>query len=343
MRLKYVGENERVHENGSVYRNLADKDSEILDAYSQTVMSVVEKLSHSVVSIKIKQTVSAKTPTGILPYDMVGSGSGVVITPDGYVLTNSHVVHSARVKEVLLSDGRSFQADLVGEDPDTDLAVLRIPAYDISAADLGDSDRLKVGQLVIAIGNPYGFQASVTSGVISAIGRAMRSQSGRLIENIIQTDASLNPGNSGGPLVDSSGRVVGINTAIIQSAQGICFAIPINTAIWITGLLIKEGKIKRAYLGIMGRNIELNRFVTRVNGIENKFGVEVHEVAKDSPSDRAGIRVGDIILTIDENKVESIDDLHKFLTRVEIGSELRVIILRNGKKEELFIKAEESR
>jgi len=171
----------------------------------------------------------------------------------------------------------------------------------------------------------------------------MRSQSGRLIENIIQTDASLNPGNPGGPLVDSYGRVVGINTAIIQSAQGICFAIPINTAKWITGLLIKEGKIKRAYLGIMGRNIELNRFVTRVNGIENKFGVVVDEVVKDSPSYRAGIRAGDIMLTIDDNKVECIDDIHKFLNRVEIDSNLTITILRNGKREELFAIAEESR
>jgi len=341
-KLRYVkgyGDSEK---NSHALGNQMDNAVQFLDAYSQAVVSVSEKLSTSVVSIKMTQEVKARTQRGVVPFDMTGSGSGVIITPDGYVLTNSHVVHKAKGLEASLSDGRSLCAEVVGEDPDTDLAVLRIPAFNIKPVELGDSDRLVVGQLVIAIGNPYGFQASVTAGVVSATGRSMRSQSGRLIENMIQTDAALNPGNSGGPLVDSHGKVIGINTAIIQTAQGICFAIPINTARWVAGLLIKEGRIKRAYLGIMGQNRQLNKSVLRKHELNNEHGIEVHEVVKNSPSHRAGIRAGDIIVSINENKVENIDEIHRYLTKVEVGTNLKVTVLRGGEKLDLNAAAEES-
>jgi Trypsin-like serine proteases, typically periplasmic, contain C-terminal PDZ domain len=293
--LNYIqgfgGEADKPLENLSNFKKEEEQRAEeILDAYSQAVMTVAKRLSPAVVSIKTTQEVKARTPRGIVPFDTTGSGSGVVITPDGYILTNSHVVHNTKGLEVSLSDGRSFPAQVVGEDPDTDLAVIRIPVSNLLAAELGDSAKLRVGQLVIAIGNPFGFQATVTAGVVSATGRSMRSQTGRLIENIVQTDAALNPGNSGGPLVDSHGRVVGINTAIIQYAQGICFAIPINTARWVAGLLIKDGRIRRAYLGIVGQNKPLNRFELRQYSLSNESGVEVHQVVKDSPAEKAGVR-----------------------------------------------------
>jgi S1-C subfamily serine protease len=333
--LKYIKGYGEIDYGNSAGEGLFDETDHLLDAYSQAVVSVVEKLSPSVVSIKVTHQVRASTPRGVVPFDMTGSGSGVIITPDGYILTNSHVVHNSKGLEVSLSDGKTYAADVVGEDSDTDLAVLRILAFNIKAAELGDSDKLKVGQLVIAIGNPYGFQASVTAGVVSATGRSMRSQSGRLIENVIQTDAALNPGNSGGPLVDSHGNVVGINTAVIQSAQGICFAIPINTARWVAGLLIKEGRIKRVYLGIKGLNRRLNRIEARRHDIGNEFGVEVHEVASGGPAYRAGIRTGDIIVSINENSVQNVDDIHRYLTRVDVGSNLKIKVLRNGEKLEL--------
>jgi S1-C subfamily serine protease len=343
--LKYIkaqDENEWDHPSHSP-RSREEKEQraeDLLDAYSHAVVTVAEKVSPSVVSIKTTQEVKAQTPRGVVPFDMTGSGSGVVITPDGYILTNSHVVNNTKGLEVSLSDGRIFPAQLIGQDPDTDLAVIRIPSSDLPAAELGDSDKLKVGQLVIAIGNPFGFQATVTAGVVSAMGRSMRGQSGKLIENVIQTDAALNPGNSGGPLVDSRGMVVGINTAIIQYAQGICFAIPINTARWVAGLLIKEGRIKRAYLGILGRNKPLNKFELRRFGINNQLGVEVHQVLKDSPAERAGIHNGDVILSINENPLESVDDIHRFLAKVEVGTNLNIVVLRNGKKLELNAQAE---
>jgi S1-C subfamily serine protease len=333
--LRYIKGSSEVDRGNSVSEGLSDETDGLLDAYSHAVVSVVEKLSPSVVSIKMTHEVRARTPRGVVPFDMTGSGSGVIITPDGYILTNGHVVHKSKGLEVSLSDGATYPADVVGADSDTDLAVLRIPAFNIKAAELGDSDKLRVGQLVIAIGNPYGFQTSVTAGVVSATGRSMRSQSGRLIENVIQTDAALNPGNSGGPLVDSRGKVVGVNTAVIQSAQGICFAIPINTARWVAGLLIKEGKIKRAYLGIKGLNRKLNRIEARRHEIGNEFGVEVHEVPSGGPAYRAGIRRGDMIVSVNGNSVQSVDEVHRYLTRVEVGTNLRIGVLRKGEKLEL--------
>jgi S1-C subfamily serine protease len=343
--LKYVraqDENEWNDINDSA-RSTEEREQmaeDLLDAYSRAVVTVAEKVGPSVVSIKTTQEVKARTPRGVVPFDMSGGGSGVVITPDGYILTNSHVVNNTKGLEVSLSDRRSFSAQLIGQDADTDLAVIRIPASGLPTAELGDSEKLKVGQLVIAIGNPFGFQATVTAGVVSATGRTMRSQTGRLIENIVQTDAALNPGNSGGPLVDSRGRVVGINTAIIQYAQGICFAIPVNTARWVVGLLIKDGKIRRAYLGIMGQNRPMNKFEQRRHELSSESGVEVHQVIKESPAERAGIRMGDLIVSINENTLQNVDDIHRYLAKVEVGTTLRIAVLREGKKLELRAQAE---
>ena len=329
--------------NPSDLRNEGEQMAEgFLDAYSQAVIAVAEKVSPSVVSIKTTQEVKAQTPRGVVPFDATASGSGVIITPDGYILTNSHVVYNTKGLQVSLSDGRAFPAQVIEEDPDTDLAVIRIPVSNLPTAELGDSDKLRVGQLVIAIGNPFGFQATVTAGVVSAIGRTMRSQSGRLIKNVIQTDAALNPGNSGGPLVDSRGGVIGINTAVIQYAQGICFAIPINTARWVAGLLIKEGRIKRAYLGILGQNKPINKFELRRYGISNASGVEVHQVIKDSPAELAGIQIGDFIVSVNENTMQSVDDIHRYLAKVEVGTKLDITVLREGKKLELSAQAEEA-
>jgi len=312
-------------------------DDEALDAYSRTVVGVVDKVGPAVVKISALHRGVARTPRGPVPFEAPGAGSGVIIAPDGYVLTNSHVVHEATQLEVTLADGRSLPARLVGEDPATDLAVIRIDATGLPAATLGDSDRLRVGQLVVAIGNPLGFQATVTAGVVSALGRSLRGQSGRLIENVIQTDAALNPGNSGGLLVDSRGRVVGINTAIIQGAQGICFAVPVNTARWVAGLLIRDGRVQRSFLGISGETRPLNPRIAREHGLPNSTGVGVVQVLAGSPAERAGLRVGDVIVSFDGVPVRTIDDVHRLLTGVAIGSTARLGILRQNQRIDLAV------
>jgi S1-C subfamily serine protease len=259
----------------------------------------------------------------------------VIIAPDGYALTNSHVVHGAGRLEATLADGSTFPARLVGDDPTTDLAVVNIDAGGLPSSDLGDSDRLRVGQLVIAIGNPFGFQTTVTAGVVSALGRSLRGQSGRLIEDVIQTDAALNPGNSGGPLVDSRGRVVGINAAIIQGAQGLCFAIPINTARWVAGLLIRDGRIQRAYLGIAGEVLRLRPSAVRDSGSIAPTGVAVVQVVPGSPAARAGIQTRDVIVALDDEQIRTVDDMHRFLTRARVGATVRVGVLRGSQRVEL--------
>lgn len=322
---------------------LPEDDAEaILDAYSQAVVTVVEKVGPAVVNISAVRRGTAQTRRGPVPFEAPGAGSGVIIAPDGYILTNSHVAHGATRLEVTLADGRTFPAALIGDDPATDLAVLRIEGAGLPTAELGDSDRLRVGQLVIAIGNPLGFQATVTTGVISALGRSLRSQSGRLIENMIQTDAALNPGNSGGPLVDSRARVIGINTAIIAGAQGICFAIPVNTARWVAGLLIREGRVRRPFLGVTGEVRPLyggfGRGPARDGhgpGRAAAQGVAVLQVLPGSPADRAGIRPGDILVALNDTLMTTIDDVHRFLSRVEIGSTVRVGVLREGQRLDL--------
>lgn len=303
-------------------------DQEILDAYSHAVVSTAEKLSPSVVNIEVSHP-GTRRPNGELAK---GAGSGFIFTPDGFILTNSHVVHKASEIEVSLSDGRHFQARIVGDDPDTDLAVIQIYASHLIPAKLGDSQTLKPGQLVIAIGNPYGFQCTVTSGVVSALGRSMRSNSGRLIDNVIQTDAALNPGNSGGPLANSKGEVIGVNTAIIAPAQGICFATPINTAKLVASMLLKDGVVKRGRLGIGVQNIELPRRVVRFHNLATDSGILVISVEHDSPAYKAGLQERDVIVSFNDKPVSGVDDLHRLLTQDSISKEIPVTIVRKAEK-----------
>ena len=295
--------------------------SSLLDAYSEAVISAADRVSPSVVKIEVQQ----QGRRG-------GSGSGFIFTPDGFILTNSHVVHGASTIEVILPDGQHCEADKVGDDPDTDLAVVRITAVNLIPVTLGDSQSIRVGQLVIAIGNPYGFQATVTSGVISALGRSLRSQSGRLIDNVIQTDAALNPGNSGGPLVTANGEVIGVNTAIILPAQGICFATAINTAKFVAGRLIKDGKIQRGYLGVAGQNAPLHRLLVRAHHLAAATGIFVVSVEPNSPAHRSGVHEGDIIVAFDEKTLPDIDALHRLLTDCQSGTRVNLTVIRGTEK-----------
>jgi S1-C subfamily serine protease len=291
-------------------------DDELLDAYSQAVIGAVETVGPAVVNVHRGDA---------------GAGSGVIFTPDGLVLTNHHVVDGAARVEVILPDGRGLRADVIGHDAATDLAVLRVDAT-VPWARFGDSRRLRVGQVAIAIGNPYGFQHSVTSGVISALGRSLRSRSGRLIDDIIQTDASLNPGNSGGPLVTTRGEVVGINTAMIRPAQGLCFAIGINTARFVASRLIRDGRIRRAYIGIAGQNVDVPRALARANQLAIASAVRVASIERHSPAARAGLEEGDIIYAIGDAAVAGIDDLHRILNEERINIPAEVALLRKGRR-----------
>jgi S1-C subfamily serine protease len=304
-----------------------EKEAEILDAYSQAVTNVIALVGPAVVRIRVKKRGSH--PRRPNPYEMEGTGSGVIITPDGYIVTNSHVIEDATSAEVNLADSSSYKAEIIGQDPATDLALLRVPGYSLPIAHLGDSDRLKVGQLAIAIGNPLGFQSTVTAGVISALGRSLRSRSGRPIENIIQTDAALNPGSSGGPLVDSHGLVIGINTAIIQFAQGICFAIPVNTLRWVVSELMKEGKVSRGFLGIAGQSVPLPTRVVRYLNLMHDSGVQIIDVTPGSPAHVAGLKEGDIIISLDNKPTKGVNDIHRILSKKAIGVKLDVVILRD--------------
>jgi S1-C subfamily serine protease len=318
-------------------------DLELLDAYSRSLVRVVEDVGPTVVHISRLERAPEGRRTGRGDWGRSGSGSGVILTPDGYVLTNAHVVREAKRLEVDLSDGRTVPAHVVGEDLATDLAVVRAEASGLPAASLGNSDRLRVGQLVIAIGNPLGFEATVTAGVVSALGRSLRSDTGQLIENIIQTDAALNPGNSGGPLVDSHGRVVGINTAIIQFAQGLCFAIPSNTATWVAGQLIKNGHVSRVYLGITGQNVPLPRAQVLLLKLEAGSAVRVREAVPESPAARAGIAGGDLVVAVGGQVVRSVDDIHRRLAAVAPGERLAVRVLRGTQLVDVEVVAEEAR
>ena len=323
---------------------LAASDDDLLDAYSRAVINAAERVSPSVVNIEVHKSPGGKQTTNFrLPEEMRGSGSGFIFTPDGFILTNSHVVHEANKIDVALSDGRRFQGDLVGDDPETDLAVIRINGPKFVAAPLGDSQKIRVGQLVIAIGNPYGFQCTVTSGVVSALGRSLRSMSGRLIDNVIQTDAALNPGNSGGPLVNSQGEVVGVNTAVILPAQGICFAIAINTAKYVAARLIKEGKIRRSYIGLGGQNVPLLRRFVRFFHLSVESGVLVVSIESNSPAQRAGLSEGDVIIGFDDQPIAGIDDLHKMLTEEKVGVHTKLTFLRRSEKLDVDIVPEESK
>jgi S1-C subfamily serine protease len=310
-----------------------------LDAYSRAVTAAADKVGPAVVSVEVRHKVERR---GRSPREVPGNGSGFVFTPDGFVLTNSHVVHDATRIDVAFADGRPVPAELVGDDPDTDLAVIRVPPVSLTVAEFGDSAALRVGQLVVAIGNPLGFQSTVTAGVVSALGRSFRSVGGRLIDDVIQTDAALNPGNSGGPLVDARGRVVGVNTAVILPAQGICFAVGINTAKVVSGQLIQHGKIRRGRIGVAGQNIPLLRLAQRAHGLDAKSGVLVTGVEPDSPAARAGVASGDIIVGFDGQGVSGIDDLHRLLVTERIGAHTTIAVLRNADRLELPIVPEES-
>lgn len=310
-------------------------DGHLLDAYSEAVIRATEKVYPSVVKIQTLHTTQQAA-------GQLGSGSGFIFTPDGFILTNSHVVHDAAGIEVKLGDGRSFLADLIGDDPETDLAVIRIHGSDLPYSSLGDSKALRVGQLVIAIGNPYGFQCTVTAGVISALGRSFRSRKGRLIDNVIQTDAALNPGNSGGPLVSSLGEVIGVNTAVILPAQGICFAIPSQTAKYVASLLMKEGRIRRAYIGIGGQDIPLAQHLIRLHGLAVSSGILVITVEPGSPAEHAGLREGDIIVAYNDDPIPGIDELHQTLTGSQIGMRASITVIRHPQKHTLRIIPRES-
>jgi S1-C subfamily serine protease len=321
-------------------QNNPPSDEQLLDAYSQAVINVVEKVSPAVVNINVQRSNFYQQGS---EQEVGGNGSGFIFTQDGYVLTNSHVVHDASKIEVTLSDGRSYEAEIIGDDPDTDVAVIRIHAPNLVAAKLGNSQSLKVGQLAIAIGHPYGFQTTVTTGVISALGRSFRSRSGKVIDNIIQTDAALNPGNSGGPLVTSHGEVIGINTAVVMSAQGICFAVPINTAKMVIPSLMRHGKVIRGYIGIGGQNVQVSRRIMLFNELSADTGIFIIYIEPKSPAQKAGLLEGDVIVGFNGQPLSSIDDLHKFLTPEMVGVGSQLTILRRNQKLMLMIVPERSR
>jgi S1-C subfamily serine protease len=316
-------------------------DDSLLDAYSRAVTGAVERVSPSVVNIEVHQK-SGRTRSGE-ERERRGGGSGFVFTPDGLILTNSHVVHDARRIEVTLQDGRRMPASAIGDDPASDLAVIRVDEPGLSAVALGDSQKLRVGQLAVAIGAPYGFQSTVTAGVVSALGRSLRSYSGRLIDDVIQTDAALNPGNSGGPLVDSAGRVVGVNTATILPAQGICFAIGINTAKFVASRLLRDGRIRRSFIGVSAQTVPVHRRVVRFYDLPKESGALVLSVEENSPAKQAGLREGDIIVSLEGKPVAGVDDLHRLLTDLRVGVSCALTVLRYTEKLELKVVPEEAK
>ena len=305
-------------------------DAALLDEYSRTVVRVVEEIGPAVVNIDVYKKAREREVRA-------GTGSGFIFTPDGFVLTNSHVVSGAARVDVTLNDGRRLAAQIVGDDPSTDLAVVRVQAPGLHAARLGESRSLRPGQLVVAIGNPLGFQCTVTAGVVSALGRSLRAGSGRLIDNVIQTDAPLNPGNSGGPLLNSAGEVIGVNTAVILPAQGICFAIAIDTVKFVAGRLIKDGAIRRAFIGVAGQDVPLHRRVVRFHALPSESAVLVSAIEPGSPAKTAGLREGDLIVAYEGAPVTGVDDLHRILTDARVGARSRVTVLRGADRLDLEI------
>jgi S1-C subfamily serine protease len=317
----------------AVARRSASNDGELFDAYSSAVVRAVELVGPATVKLDVWHGQGNRA----------GSGSGFLFTPDGFLLTNSHVVHDAKRIRVTLSDGFQLDADLIGDDPATDLAVVRVRSNDLPTARLGDSSAIRVGQLAIAIGNPFGFQASVTAGVVSALGRSLRSQSGRLIDDVIQTDAALNPGNSGGPLVNSRGEVIGVNTAVIFPAQGLCFATAINTAKLVVHELIAHGRIRRAHLGIAGQNVELPRKLVRRLDLLQDAGVLINGLETEGPAAHAGLHEGDVIITWNGREVSRIDDLHRLLTASQIGVYSTLEVIRDNEVVQVAVTPREAK
>ncbi len=307
------------------------QEAEALDAYSRTVTRAVDQVGPSVVSVAVARPAPDRLQRrGIA--ELRGAGSGIIIAADGYVLTNSHVLRGADRIEVRLQDGRSLSAQVVGDDPHSDLAMVRVVESSLPACELGDSSSLRVGQLVVAIGNPLGFQATVTAGVVSALGRTLRTETGRLIENVIQTDAALNPGNSGGPLVDFQGRVIGVNTAIIAGSQGICFAIPANTAKWVASQLILEGRVRRSFLGVSSQTVNLNRRLALRHQLEGRTAVLVTDVQANSAASLSGLRTGDILIEAASDRTFTVDDLQRTLGKHPVGEALPLVVLRGGER-----------
>ena len=308
------------------------EDLALLDAYSRAVIGAVDRVGPAVLHLQVTGANERAN----------GAGSGVVFTPDAYVLTNSHVVSGSRKIQATFPDGRTLAATLVGDDPDTDLAVLRLEGEAPAFATLGDSRRLRVGQLVVAIGNPFGFQCTVTAGVVSALGRSLRTRSGRLIDSVIQTDAALNPGNSGGPLVTAAGEVVGINTAIIGMAQGICFSISAATVEFVAARLIREGRVRRCYIGVAGQNVPLSRRVVRFHELAHETAVRVQSTAPDGAARAAGLLSGDIIVAVDNISVGDVDELHRLMTEERVGRPVSIAVLRQSQKLEIAVTPRES-
>ncbi len=311
-------------------------DADMLDAYSNAVTGVVAQVAPAVAHVRVERGARGRSA-------QAGSGSGFIITPDGYMVSNSHVAGGASVLEVTLPDGRVAAAELVGDDPDSDLAVIKIGAAGLPYVRFADSSKLRVGQIAVAIGSPYGFQHTVTAGIVSALGRSMRGQTGRLLDNIIQTDAPLNPGNSGGPLVDSTGGIVGVNTAMILPAQGICFAIASNTAERVAIALIREGRVRRAYVGVGGQDTPIGRRMVRHFALAHESGIRVSMVEKGSPAAAAGVREGDIIVSFGDAAITSVDDLQRLLTDARIGDGVAIAVLRRDRQLTLHITPRESR
>jgi S1-C subfamily serine protease len=315
-------------------RGSAD-DGDLLDAYSRAVVSVAERVGPAVVGI----AAGSKRPGRLA--GAIGAGSGVIFTPDGYIVTNSHVVSAATDLEVTLTDGSTLGATLAGSDPATDLAVIRADGSGLPTARFGESSSLRVGQLVVAIGNPFGFQSTVSAGVVSAIGRSLRSATGRLIEDIIQSDVALNPGNSGGPLVSTHGEVIGVNTAVIMGAQGICFAVASNTANFVLGELVRHGRVRRAFIGVAAQQSAIPRRLQIAAALTQASAVMLASIETGSPADRAGLKAGDIVLAVDGQPVTGADDLIRILTGEKIGRAVEIELLRKGQRERITLTPEE--
>lgn len=336
--LKFIDMLDLISTDGDlqIQNKISDSDGLLLDSYSNTIVNVSKAVSNAVVHIKVQKMVRGKQQTSN-GKDAFGTGSGFIISTDGYIVTNNHVVNNTQKIFVTLSDGREMEAKLIGQDPPTDIAVIKIYTDNLHVVSFGNSDELQAGQIAIAIGNPLGFQCTVTAGVVSALGRTLRSESGRLIDDVIQTDAALNPGNSGGPLVDSNGRVIGVNTAVILRAQGLCFAVSSSIAKFVAGKLIMEGKVRRGFIGIAGQSVRLSQRMINYNSLKNTSGIYIAEVNHYKNLDNTKLGVGDIIVEFNGYTVSSVDDLHKLLDESTIGKVTELSILRKGRKQLISI------